>query len=140
MLNVVRRQTLVIFTLLAMLGQVLLSNGFAMVPMAQAEESHSMMQMTNGASCHTVTSMETASHCCDAELSATPLPEDNQHCCNGNGTCQADCNHCLVISVTGTLFDVKTWSGFNGSQHAMATQMPHFHSISLARDLRPPIA
>jgi hypothetical protein len=136
MRKMLRHHTLVAFTLLAMLGQVMLSNGFSMVSYAQADEMPMMMQMTNEGDCHT-SQVEIPSHCCDVEQNVLPAA---QHCCEGNGYCKGDCNHCLVISVTGTLFTVKPWPGFSGSESIMAIQMPHFHSISLGSVLRPPIA
>ncbi|MCG9697852.1 hypothetical protein [Shewanella sp. Isolate11] len=135
MRKMLRHQTLVVFTLLAMLGQVMLSNGFAMVSYAQADEMP-VMQMADSSNCHE-TQTEKTSHCCDTEENVLPA---TQHCCEGNGFCKGDCNHCLVISVTGTLFSVKSWSGFRGSESIMAIQMPHFHSITLGSALRPPIA
>ncbi|QFU20618.1 hypothetical protein FM038_001150 [Shewanella eurypsychrophilus] len=147
MLTFFRRHTLIAFTLLAMLSQGLLSNGSFMVGKAQAHEAmmssshHSqMMTMKNGATCHTEQQTSDTSPCCDSEQIDEVLPDETQSCCNGNGYCQGDCNHCLVISVTGTLFETTSWPGFSPSELAMATQMPHFHSISIAKDIKPPIA
>lgn len=136
MRNVFRRHTLVIFTLFAMLGQVMLSNGFSMVPNAQAHDLSMMMQMSNSDACHPSEVVRQA-HCCDAEQNVLPAA---QHCCEGNGYCKGDCTHCLVISMTGTLFSVTSWPDFRGSESILATQMPHFHSISLGSELKPPIA
>ncbi|MBE7216257.1 hypothetical protein MK852_23545 [Shewanella benthica] len=141
-----RRHTLIAFTLLAMLSQGLLSNGSMMIGKAQAHEAmmsgshHSqMMSMKDGAACHSEQT-DNIPHCCDSELLDDVLPDEAQSCCDGKGYCQGDCNHCLVISVTGTLFDTKSWPGFSPSELALATQMPHFHSISISKDIRPPIA
>lgn len=146
MFSFFRRHTLIAFTLLAMLSQGLLSNGSLMVGKAQAHEAmmtgshHSqMMSMNDGATCHT-SQVDNSSPCCDSEQIDRVLPDEAQSCCNGNGYCQGDCNHCLVISVTGTLFETKPWPGFSPSELAMATQMPHFHSISISKDIRPPIS
>ena len=145
MFSLIRRHTLIAFTLLAMLSQGLLSNGSMMVGKAQAHEAmmsgshHSqMMTMKDGVACH---SEQTGNipHCCDEQVKHA-LPDEAQSCCNGNGYCQGDCNHCLVISMTGTLFDTKSWPGFSPSELALATQMPYFHSISISKDIRPPIA
>ncbi|QYK01687.1 hypothetical protein [Shewanella psychrotolerans] len=135
MRRTLRHHTLVVFTLLAMLGQVTLSNGFSMVSYAQADEMP-MMQMSNGDDCHE-SQVDMKSQCCDGEQNVLPAA---QHCCEGNGYCKGDCNHCLVISVVGTLFTVKSWPGFSSSESIMAIQMPHFHSISLGSAFRPPIA
>ncbi|WP_394390901.1 hypothetical protein [Shewanella woodyi] len=143
MFTFLRRHTLLVFTLLAMLSQGVFASG-SMIGMSPTHEAmmsgahHSqMMSMKNGESCHTE-QKTTPSHCC--ELEQTMLPGAAQNCCDGEGLCKGDCNHCLVISMTGTLFSSKSWSGFSPSEFVMATQMPHFHSISLPQDIRPPIA
>ncbi|MCG9731621.1 hypothetical protein L1D44_17645 [Shewanella sp. Isolate13] len=138
MFSRIRRHTLLAFMLLALLSQLVLTNGSWMVPNAMADEMP-MMSMQAGTECHQ-DQMDEDTHCCESEESMQMLPGDSQSCCNGNGNCQSDCNHCLVISVTGTLFSVTPWPGFNTSDIALATPMPHFHSISLPQDLRPPIA
>ncbi|EDQ02376.1 hypothetical protein [Shewanella benthica] len=141
-----RRHTLIAFTLLAMLSQGLLSNGSMMIGKAQAHDAmisgshHSqMMSMKDGAAYHSERT-ENIPHCCDSERLDDVLPDEAQSCCDGKGYCQGDCNHCLVISVTCTLFDTKSWPGFSPSELALATQMPHFRSISISKDIRPPIA
>lgn len=138
MLSILRRHTLLAFTLLALLSQLLLTNGSLMVPNAMADEMP-MMTMQDGAECHQM-QMDSDTHCCDSDETMQMLPGNSKNCCNGKGSCQSDCNHCLVISVTGTLFSVLSWPGNNTSDIATATPMPHFHSISLPQDLRPPIA
>jgi len=140
MFKSVRRHTLIVFTLLAMLSQALLSNGFAM-----ATEMHeTMMSACNhvgvtsteyGAACHT----ELADNCCNSDLHTQALPGASQNCCDGDGQCEMDCSHCQAVSVTGTLYNAKSWSGFSPSELSSATQMPHFYSVSLTKVLRPPI-
>ena len=51
MLSILRRHTLLAFTLLALLSQLLLTNGSLMVPNAMADEMP-MMTMQDGAECH----------------------------------------------------------------------------------------
>ena len=138
------RHTLLALTLLAMLSQGVCASG-SMIDMSQTHEvsmsgSHhdAMMSMKDGATCHTELTDE-PSHCCDNGQNSM-LPGAAQNCCDGDGACEGDCSHCLVVSVTGTLFSSKPWSGFSPSEFVMATPMPHFHSISLPQDIRPPIA
>ncbi|MGS0692960.1 hypothetical protein [Shewanella sp. 0m-4] len=138
MLSIFRRHTLLALTLLALLSQLVLSNGSLMVPSAMAGDMQ-MMSMQDGTECHQV-QMDEGAHCCDSEEQMQMLPGNSKDCCNGNGSCQSDCNHCLVISVTGTLLSASPWPGFTTSEIVTATPMPHFHSISLPQDLRPPIA
>ncbi|MFV7770091.1 hypothetical protein [Shewanella marisflavi] len=134
MRRTLRHHTLVVLTLLALLGQVLMANGVSMVSHAQADELP-MMQMNERSGCND-DSAKMQSHCCDDEQNVLPAA---QHCCEGKGFCKGDCNHCVVISVTGTLFTVTPWPGVAGSESILATQVPHFHSISLGSAFRPPI-
>ena len=144
MLMFLRRHILLVFTLLAMLSQGVFANGL-MIDNPQSHKammsgSHhgTMMNIKDGATCHTEQTVE-LSHCCENEQNSM-LPGTAQNCCDGDNSCKGDCNHCLVISMTGTLFSSKSWSGFSPSEFVMATQMPHFHSISLPQDIKPPIA
>ncbi|MCL1138143.1 hypothetical protein [Shewanella pneumatophori] len=141
MFSIIRRHTLIAITLLALLSQLVLSNGSLMVAKAMADDMP-MMSMQDGADCHQVTMdiNNSDDDCCEIEANTQALAEHSPNCCNGSGSCQSDCSHCLVISVTGTLFSVSPWPGFSTSEIVMATPMPHFHSISLPQDLRPPIA
>ncbi len=136
MLSIIRRHTLLAFTLLALLSQLVLSNGSLMVSKAMADDMP-MISTQDGTGCHPMPVNEDT-HCCEVEMQT--LHSNGQPCCNGNGSCQSDCSHCLVISVTGTLLCASPWPGFSTSEVVMATPVPHFHSISLPQDLRPPIA
>ncbi|MGL4615182.1 MAG: hypothetical protein ACRCVV_15040 [Shewanella sp.] len=139
------RYFLVIFTLLALVGQSVMSNGHAMVPhtieksameheISDQEMPHTaMMQMNtnNSSDSHSMTN----TNCCDD----TVLADVQQNCCDGTTSCSNDCGHCLTISVAGTLFSPHLWPSVSLSDTAMATPMPHFHSISLSSALKPPI-
>lgn len=140
------RYLFVIFTLLALVGQSVVSNGHAMVPhtmdmsaMSHKMPSHgmdhaAMMQMNteNTSDDHSIANAD----CCNDET----LPGEQQHCCDGTTSCSNDCGHCLTISVAGTLFSPHLWPSVSISDTAMATPMPHFHSISLSSAFKPPIA
>ncbi|MCL1051632.1 hypothetical protein L2755_18640 [Shewanella abyssi] len=138
MFSILRRHTLIAFTLLALLSQLMLANGSLMVSNAMADDMPmmSMQGQTDGYP----QQVENNAHCSDSADSTQVFPSNAESCCNGEDFCQSDCNHCLVISVTASLFSVLSWPGSNMSDIAMATPMPHFHSISLPQDLRPPIA
>ena len=140
MFSIIRRHTLLAITLLALLSQLVLANGSLMVTNAMADDMP-MMSMQDGADCHQATmDMDASDNCCENEANMQVIAEHSPNCCSGSGSCQNDCSHCLVISVTGTLFSVSPWPGFSASDVATATPMPHFHSISLPQDLKPPIA
>lgn len=140
------RYFLVIFTLLTLVGQGVVSNGHAMVPHTvdtsemvhkvsnQGMDHAAMMQMNTETPSdpHSIANAD----CCNDKM----LPGAKQHCCDGTTSCSNDCGHCLTISVTGTLFSSHLWPSVNLSDTAMATPMPHFHSISLSSAFKPPIA
>ena len=153
----VRRMTFIIITLLAMVGQSLLGNGHAMVmepdamtqmhtsashtlsmkaisvQMPSLSETPKMSASANDDGCHESTPQMTG-NCCDTQS----LP-NVQHCCDGNQACQADCNHCQTINVTANLLTIASWPEHFASETAMATPLPHFHSVALTGALRPPI-
>lgn len=140
------RYLLVIFTLLALVGQSVASNGHAMVmrsmelsamvhnPSSQGMDHAAMMQMNteNRADSGAMASTD----CCNDQM----LPGAKQHCCDGTTSCLNDCGHCLTISVAGTLFSPHLWPSVGLNDTPVATPMPHFHSISLSSALKPPIA
>jgi len=147
------RYFLVIFTLLALVGQSVVSNGHAMVPhtmdmsampqdMSAMAHHDSTQGMDHAAMMQMNTETPADSHsmadtdCCNDKK----LPGAKQHCCDGATSCSNDCDHCLTISVAGTLFSPHLWPSVSISDTAMATPMPHFHSISLSSAFKPPIA
>lgn len=141
------RYLLVIFTLLALVGQGVMSNGHARVthsmemsamihnPSNQGMDHAAMMQMNSEH--HTnANTMANNTDCCNDQM----LPGAKHHCCDGTTSCLNDCGHCLTISVAGTLFSPHLWPSVSLSDTPMATPMPHFHSISLSSAFKPPIA
>ncbi|WP_153913061.1 hypothetical protein [Shewanella sp. TC10] len=131
------RHSFIVFTLLTLLSQVMLTNGSLMINNANAHEAP-MKSMQVEKSHHK--NNETADSDCCKTAQAPQQAIESTNCCEGKTSCELDCNHCLVITVTGTLLNFLPWPGNNISDIAMATPMPHFHSISLLQDLRPPIA
>lgn len=146
------RYLLVIFTLLALVGQGVVSNGHAMVirsmemsamvsqPSCQGMDHTAMMQIETehqaNASAMAGAGTSTAStNCCNDQM-----PSGAKHCCDGTTFCLNDCGHCLTISVAGTLFSPHLWPSVSLNDTPMASPMPHFHSISLSSALKPPIA
>lgn len=139
------RYLLVIFTLLALVGQSVVSNGHAMVmrsmemgamvhhPSSQGMDHSAMMQMNTEN--HSDSSTMANTDCCNDQM----LP-GAKHCCDGTTSCLNDCGHCLTISVAGTLFSPHLWPSVSLNDTPVATPMPHFHSISLSSAFKPPIA
>ncbi|MGL6124046.1 MAG: hypothetical protein ACRC1W_13800 [Shewanella sp.] len=148
--HTLNRYFLVMFTLLALVGQSVMANGHAMVPLTMdmsamdmsAMDHKASPQMHHAAMAQMNTETPSESHsmanadCCNDKM----LPGDKQHCCDGTTSCSNDCGHCLTISVAGTLFNPHLWPSVSMSDTAMATPMPHFHSISLSSAFKPPIA
>lgn len=133
MFTLFQARPLIAFALLAFLSQVLSANGDLMVGKVAAAEfsvdqSHlSMMSSDSEPSCHD-------------KVTNSDKSRLEQHCCDTDNSCKADCNHCLVISVTASIFTINYWPEFNMPENILATSMPHFHSISISKDLKPPIA
>ncbi|QUN05963.1 hypothetical protein KDN34_00245 [Shewanella yunxiaonensis] len=138
-----RRHMGLILTMLAFIGQGLLSNDHWMIPSANATEPTMMMSATSSQpmaasmDCHTQKTM--TPDCCDGHHVAQVLPDTaTHHCCDGKGLCKG--GHCLVISVTGTLLAAVSWPTAKQPEVAVATPMPHFHSVDVNPSLKPPIA
>lgn len=140
------RSIFILFIMLTLVGQGLLSDGHWMITQASAHEM-SMMQgdanthMAKHSACknqephHSSTdehSMQQDQHCQAQKVS-------KKSCCKGEAMCLDECKHCVVITVTAGLMIAKSWPGLNPSQRAMAIPMPHFHSIAPTQALRPPI-
>lgn len=135
MIHSVLSKILVLLIMLSFLGQGLLSDGHWMVAEA-AEPQQTMVPQMQQSGCH-----DTADETKDVQQSDIAHSETHQsnHCCNGSEQCSDDCKHCLVIATTANLHQAKSWPGFSPSEPSLATAMPHFHSIDLTKNLRPPI-
>ncbi|WP_394129377.1 hypothetical protein [Shewanella maritima] len=139
MLSLLRHKITYAFTLLALVGQLVFANGVLMVPKAHAQEMP-MAQMSQNMDCHQAKPVVQSDDCCSKQVqSPETTVSTQQHCCGGSNMCQSDCNHCLFISIAGTLFEFSHWSAFQVPEKAQANVMPHFHSISQQQDIRPPI-
>jgi len=141
-MQLVRRHMGLILTLLAFVGQGLLSNDHWMIPVAKADSAMMMSatghhQMAASMDCHP--QQTTAPQCCDGHNVAKVLPNAaTHHCCDGNGFCKG--GHCLVISVAGTLLAAVSWPTVKQPEVAVATPMPHFRSVDINPSFKPPIA
>lgn len=144
------RYMLITFTLLALIGQSVMANGSAMamiaMDMQMMTKNMPSDDMSHSSHSHHLTATQSASHtdkgvmnhanCCNDDM----LPGAKQPCCDGATSCVHDCGHCMTISMTGPLFSPHLWPSVNNADTAMATPLPHFHSIDLPSALKPPIA
>ncbi|NKF49139.1 hypothetical protein G3R49_00930 [Shewanella sp. WXL01] len=170
MLKMLHHRLLATATLLTFICQLVLANGLLMVPRAHAQEAVVELTQNTVADSHAMHSAhtkaaETSTMHCHQTAASTPQPmveqpqteedccsepmpshlasaktNDSSHCCDGDNQCQSDCSHCLVISIAGTLLDLTPWSSNPAPESPLASVIPHFHSIALAQDIRPPIA
>ncbi|MFQ6372337.1 hypothetical protein [Shewanella sp. YIC-542] len=141
-MQLLRRHMGLILTLLAFVGQGLLSNDHWMIPPAKATPeimvaTTSQHDMTAAMDCHPQTTLPP---CCDEHNVENVLPNATtaHHCCDDKGFCKG--GHCLVISVTGSLLTAVSWPVTKLPDVAVATPMPHFRSIDVNPNFKPPIA
>ncbi|WP_144211541.1 hypothetical protein [Shewanella donghaensis] len=158
-------QIIVFITLFAILGQGLITNGYAMVanPMThsatdsvtvdsmgkistsdhqQLMPSSTVKQDTNAMDCHSSMSgkmPQKTSHCCDDDA-MLKSKSTSKSCCDGQAGCAIDCGHCMTISMTGHLlsFDIVLAKAVNSK--ADATSLPHFFYHKTLPAFRPPIS
>ena len=145
MIDSLLKRSLILFIMLAFVGQGLLSDGRWMISETQAHEA----QMSHGAMMVT-SNTHSDSDCHDEKNTFNPPVSTDRHfqmsnfnnksCCDSDEQCLDECKHCLVISMTASLMVDHSWLGFSPSEHPMAASLPHFHSISPSQNLRPPIA
>ncbi|QSX29953.1 hypothetical protein JYB88_17530 [Shewanella cyperi] len=121
-----RQSLLVIYTLLALLGQAVLTNGYAM-----GMPEHEQMTMSSD-NCD-----ESQSHCCDMPMTE---PEQSQGCCDSDTGCQPDCGHCLSISLTTGLIYSADWPVMPLPRTTIAMAQPHIPPVAPQANFRPPIA
>lgn len=130
-----RKPLLVIFTLLALVGQALVGNGHAMVMQDEMTTSMDSAMMA--------THMEMADDphaCCDSQ-DMPMLPDHSMSsCCSGDGFCLGDCTHCLTISISLSLPIATSWPMSFDPEAAQALPLPHFHSIAPTAAFKPPRA
>lgn len=157
-------QIIIFITLFAILGQGLITNGYAMVanPMThsatdsvtadsiskmptsdhqQEVPSAIVKQDTNAMDCHSLMSEKMppkSAHCCD-DNAMRKSQSTAKNCCDGEAGCAIDCGHCMTISMTGHLlsFDIVLAKAVNNK--ADATSLPHFFYHKTLPAFRPPI-
>ena len=133
MINRFKSPLLSLLTVLALLVQGMAFGGQAMTQVPDIEHYAMMMDDMH---CDPGMSQDMpAMDCCGDKSPAT-----GNSCCEGQGSCSSDCIHCLSISVTGALLHDSYWPEAQPVGLSLLTYIPHFHSISLPKALRPPIA
>lgn len=87
--------------------------------------------------CQPLTSHDPAQQDCCANDISVP---NNNSCCDSDNTCIIDCNHCLTISITTSLFDYPLYLPAIILHQQFHIVTSHFHSVDTLLPLRPPIA
>ena len=138
------------FALFALLGQGLVTNGYAMVasPMNQtsaAEHSKSAdSQQASTMDCHQQApsadiapeNINKSKHCCD---SASDMAQsEHASCCDSDTGCSFDCSHCMKISMTGHLQSIDIEIAKSLNIKAEATSLPHFFFHQTLPAFKPP--
>ncbi|WP_076538192.1 hypothetical protein [Shewanella sp. UCD-KL21] len=149
-------QLIVFITLFAILGQGLITNGYAMVANPLVHSPAEMLMSNDNTSqtnlkqskstekpnCHssmTEQAPQKTTHCCD-DSSMLQSKKADQSCCDSQNGCAIDCGHCITISMTGHLltFDILLAKAVNSK--ADATAVPHFFFHKPLPAFRPPIS
>ncbi|MGL4473116.1 MAG: hypothetical protein ACRCT7_01430 [Shewanella sp.] len=126
---VTRHSFFVMLTMLALLVQGMAFSGQVMAMPVSNSMDH--MQIID-AHCQDPVSTHA---CCDESAANS----GNKSCCEGDSACLSDCNHCLSISVAGTLVDTQMWPSTLAYSEKLFSAIPSLHSLALPTELRPPI-
>ena len=133
-----QRQLIAIFALFSLLGQGLIANGYAMVSMTDTPMTHHTSMTQSGA-------MQNSTDCHDAQIDdssplVTQMQSSDQHCCDGDNGCNVDCNHCLTISFTGTVFNFSLSLNPPLGAISIPASKALFVSLDKSPIVRPPIS
>ncbi|MCC4833854.1 hypothetical protein LMH66_14515 [Shewanella sp. 10N.7] len=146
---------IIFFALFALLGQGLVTNGYAMVAMPMTHivdkepTSDAATEDVESATmdCHQqvstnipsiIDSNKQSKHCCD---SITDIAQtEPSSCCDSVAGCSLDCSHCMKISMTGHMQNVDIIIAKSLNIKAEATKLPHFFYHQTLPAFKPPIA
>ncbi|MCE9686088.1 hypothetical protein LZP73_07640 [Shewanella sp. AS16] len=137
------RSIFILITLLAMLGQGLMTSAYALTPhrMNMAPAAMSMPAMAAMSQAQVMDcdpDSRVAADCCRDEALQAQTSCGNQDTCDS--ACQHDCSHCLSFTVTASLLPGQYWHSCATSAPAIPTPLAHFHSIPQTQAFKPPIA
>lgn len=132
------RSILVVFTLFSLLGQGVMANGYSIMPMTDlAHAKHAPNMLTASAEpaetghCH-----ENMPNSVAASEAAT---EPMLNCCDGPHQCKLDCNHCLSLGMSATLFSAAVHIPKLAPQPSLGFISHSFISQDTSPAFRPPI-
>ncbi len=152
---------IIAMTLLALVGQGLLTNDSFMVPMAHAKMAQqtapsdrhahddlaqqSMSVKTDRATNTTAAMPQKATKNCHDNMVndvndpiSASAPQTS--CCDGSGFCSLDCHHCLTISLVANLIDIQLPMASTPIHSTSITMVVNRVSIAFPPAFRPPIA
>ncbi|MBB1268518.1 hypothetical protein [Shewanella sp. SR44-3] len=127
------RHVFILFTLLSLLGQGVMANGYSIMP-TQAENMSVAMDSSQSSA---PMLMQAEMKCHDSALNMSePSPPS---CCDGPHKCNLDCNHCLSLAMAATLFTTNIKVPKIAPQTSLGFVRHDFTSQAPAPAFRPPI-
>jgi hypothetical protein len=152
-----RHYSLIIITLLALVGQGMLGKSYAIVlPVEHVAMGHAMATPVDvptshgamtasgepGAGCHSIpeSTPESLPESMPADCCASLDMADSQSCHDTQELCQSNCHQCPNSVISVALLHPMAWSGELLPTPMVASLKPLFRSINLPLELRPPIA
>ncbi|GGP60048.1 hypothetical protein GCM10009347_28020 [Shewanella algicola] len=127
----IRHYLIAICTLLSLLGQGVLANGYTMI----APNDMPMPHHTTNTS--TTSNMQNGTDCHSMMMQEHDIQES--HCCDNAGACGSDCSHCFTISFTGTVFSTDMSVSPAPVESAIILPIEELISIDGTPAFRPPI-
>ncbi|WP_162928426.1 MULTISPECIES: hypothetical protein [Shewanella] len=127
--------------LFALLGQGLVTNGYAMVMPSMTHDAYELASNTN-VKHHMGSAMASSADeedhsCCDTMPEMVKMA--SSACCDSVSGCSIDCGHCLTISMTGHLQSLDITLATPINIKAEATALPHFFFHQTLPAFKPPI-
>lgn len=129
----IRHYLIAICTLLSLIGQGVLANGYTMIMPNDMKMNQQMS--TNVMS----NDMQNRSDCHSMMQDQTDIATSSSHCCDNAGSCTNDCNHCFTITFTGTVFSTDITVSPSPENTAVKLPIAQLFSIDGSPAFRPPI-
>ncbi|WP_445777118.1 hypothetical protein [Shewanella sp.] len=126
-----RHYLIAICTLLSLIGQGVLANGYTMImPNDMTPQANTTMMpkdTLNHSDCHSMMQEQVTT------------PTSTSHCCDNTGNCKNDCSHCFSITFTGTVFNTDVAISPVLADTAVTLPIAQLFSIDSPPAFRPPI-
>ncbi|MGI2170164.1 hypothetical protein ACROAE_08200 [Shewanella sp. MF05960] len=129
----IRHYLIAICTLLSLIGQGVLANGYTMIMPSDMKMNEQMItkvmpnDMKSGSDCHSMMQDE------------TNIATSSNHCCDNAASCTNDCSHCFTITFTGTVFSTDIAISPTPEDTAVTLPIAQLFSIDGSPAFRPPI-